>query len=124
MLVIKETCGKGHNNWSTWTSSSGKINRYCKSCRQERSITYTDRKNKAEGSHTREEFLEKLKRYPKCPQCERRWEDISFSKGKAKFKITEEHIVALSNGGSDSIDNIIPLCHQCNFKNGHKINKK
>ena len=122
-MVLKKTCGKGHNNWSTWTSSSGKINRYCKSCRQKRSIKYTNRKNKAEGSHTREEFLEKLKLYPKCPQCKRKWDDISSSKGKAKFGITEEHIVALSNGGSDDISNIIPLCHQCNFSNGHKMDK-
>ena len=69
------------------------------------------------------QFEEKLKRYPRCPQCNRKWDDIPVSKGKAKYKITEEHIVALSNGGSDDIENIRPLCYQCNFKNGHKISK-
>ena len=122
-MTEKELCGKGHSNWSTWTSTSGKIQRYCKTCRQERARTYTARKNNAEGSHTRDEFEEKLKRYPRCPQCNRKWDDIPVSKGKAKYKITEEHIVALSNGGSDDIENIRPLCYQCNFKNGHKISK-
>jgi hypothetical protein len=112
-------CGKGHNNWSTWTSTNETIHKYCKTCRQERARNYLDRKKKSKGKHTRKQFIEKLKQYDKCPQCKRIWEDIPFSKGSAKYKITEDHIISLLKGGTDSIENIQPLCYQCNFKKGH-----
>lgn len=116
-------CGKGHNNWSTWISTSGKIHKYCKTCRQLRAKAYDTRKKNAVGTHTDKEFQEKLKQYDRCPRCNRKWEDIPFSKGFAKYKITEDHITSLLEGGSDSIDNIQPLCYRCNFKKGHSSKK-
>jgi len=113
-------CQKGHNNWSTWTSTKGTIHRYCKTCRQKRARTYSLRKKNAKGSHTRKQFLEKLKRYAECPICKRKWEEIPHSKGSARYRITEDHIVSLSKGGSDNIENIQPKCYQCNFRKGHK----
>jgi len=113
-------CGKGHENWSTWTSTKGIIKRYCKTCRQQRAKTYTARK-KLKGSHTKKEFLEKLALIKCCPSCNRKWEDIKPSKGRARFKITEDHIISLALGGSDNIENIQPLCYQCNFKKGHSV---
>jgi len=113
-------CKRGHNNWSSWTSTNGKVHRYCKSCRQLRARTYSNRKNQAKGSHTKKEFQDKLKRYERCPGCNRKWDEIPHSKGTAKYRITEDHIVPLLEGGSDSIENIQPLCYQCNFKKGHK----
>ena len=115
------SCGKGHDNWSTWTSTDGTVHKYCKTCRQERAKRYNKRKNSAIGSHTRKEFLDKLKQYERCPRCNRKWEDIPFSKGNAKYKITEDHIIPLLEGGTDDIGNIQPLCYQCNFKKGHSI---
>ena len=112
-------CRKGHSNWSTWTSTNGKVNRYCKTCRQARAKNYSERKNKSGGKHTKKEFQKKLDTFERCPQCGRKWEDIPFSKGSAKYKITEDHIRPLSKGGTDNIDNIQPLCYQCNFKKGH-----
>jgi len=112
-------CRKGHNNWSTWTSTNGAVHRYCKNCRQLRARNYSERKNNADGTHTRVEFEKKLENYDRCPECNRKWEDVPFSKGSAKYKITEDHIVPLLKGGTDSIDNIQPLCYQCNFKKGH-----
>lgn len=35
-------------------------------------------------------------------------------------KLTEDHIVPLSNGGTNDIDNIAPLCGSCNSSKGNK----
>jgi 5-methylcytosine-specific restriction endonuclease McrA len=75
----------------------------------------------AKGTHTEKEFYEKLKLYDSCPGCNRKWDDIPSSKGSAKYKITEDHIIPLLEGGTDDIENIQPLCYQCNFKKGHSM---
>ncbi len=115
-----DTCGKGHNNWSTWISTKGIVKKYCKTCRQQRAKNYVTRK-KLKGSHTKKEFIEKLASYESCPSCNRKWQDIEPSKGKAQFKITEYHIIPLLLGGTDNIENIQPLCYQCNFRKGHSM---
>jgi 5-methylcytosine-specific restriction endonuclease McrA len=62
------------------------------------------------------EWLKKLEIYKKCPGCDRNWTDIPKRPDKRyKFVWTKDHKIPLNRGGSDQIDNIQPLCYQCNF---------
>ena len=65
----------------------------------------------AEGSHTFEEWLSLVKATGYvCLRCLR-----------SDVKLTQDHIVPLSKGGSDYIDNIQPLCGPCNSSKGDRI---
>ena len=72
-------------------------------------------KLKAEGSHVLYEWENlKIQYNLTCPSCKRREPEI---------KLTEDHIIPLSKGGSDNIENIQPLCRNCNCKKYNKIIK-
>lgn len=67
------------------------------------------------GSHTYNDWecLKEKYNYT-CPCCHKTEPDI---------KLTEDHIIPLSSGGSDLIENIQPLCQSCNSKKQTKTIK-
>jgi 5-methylcytosine-specific restriction endonuclease McrA len=115
------TCPRcGGNNVGYWTSSkTGQRHPYCRTCRQGRADDYEDRRLRARGSHTKREWEAKLATYESCPRCGRRWGDILPRPDKRyPNPWTKDHIVPLSESGTDDISNIQPLCWQCNFRKG------
>lgn len=68
------------------------------------------REKGAEGSHTLKEWQELKKKFNyKCAIC-----------GEKKL-LTKDHIKPLSKGGTDYIENIQPLCRNCNSKKNNKF---
>lgn len=69
--------------------------------------------NNANGSYTEQEW-QQLKDYYNhtCLRCHR---------AEPEIKLTVDHVVPLSLGGSNSIDNLQPLCFQCNSGKKDKI---
>jgi len=62
-------------------------------------------KNIAKGSHTSEEWGKVLQSFEnKCSMCE------------SKGKLVKDHIKSLSEGGTNFIENIRPICRLCSSK--------
>lgn len=67
------------------------------------------------GSHSWGEWELLKNQYGyRCPSC---------GKTEPSIKLTEDHIIPLSKGGTDYIENIQPLCKRCNCKKHTKIIK-
>jgi hypothetical protein len=63
------------------------------------------------GSYTEKEWIELCHNFGnKCLAC-----------GKSNVKLTQDHVIPLVLGGSNSINNIQPLCKSCNCKKHKKI---
>lgn len=69
---------------------------------------YRVRKRNAQGSHTYKEWVELKERFNNMCLCCKQFEP--------NITLTEDHIVPLIMGGTDSIDNIQPLCASCNTR--------
>ena len=74
----------------------------------------------AEGSYTQDEWDALVAQFDHCPRCLRAWGDIK-PKRPGGSVITVDHIVPLARGGSNSIENLQPLCSSCNSAKGAKL---
>lgn len=78
-----------------------------------RAVSY--RRRHASGSHTLGEWENLKAQYDWiCPACRKR---------EPKVRLTVDHIIPLSKGGSNNIENIQPLCGSCNSRKNAKIIK-
>ena len=74
---------------------------------------YKARKRGANGYHTQGEWeILKAQYNWTCPFCKRKEPEI---------KLEQDHVIPLSRGGSDNIENIQPLCRSCNAKKSNII---
>jgi hypothetical protein len=101
-----ERLGNENTNWKGGASKTKEYRNYYKNF-------YKLRLRNAKGSHTLREWGALKEKYNWiCPLCQRKEPEI---------KLTRDHIVPLSKGGESNIENIQPLCMNCNCQKHTKI---
>ena len=108
--------GKNHWRWKGGVTKKQIGRNWNEKNRAYRNFLTLKRKSlkiKAKGSHTFGEWELMKKQYGfACPACH---------KLEPEIKLSEDHIIPLSRGGSNNIENIQPLCRSCNSRKRDKI---
>jgi len=122
ILAKNSVFQKGHKSFvdtraeknGNWKDGRTKNKKYISWLKNKRG-TLKKLQNKKGSSHTFGEWELTKKQYGNmCPACK---------KPEPEIILTEDHIIPLSKGGSDNIENIQPLCKSCNSKKHDKIIK-
>src|SRR3990167_5297241 len=109
--IKARVAGQLGENSPNWRGGVTKLPHY-KSFYQKRRVI---RKMQNGGSHNINEWETLKAQYNwTCPCCH---------KSEPEIKLSEDHIIPLSKGGSDNIQNIQPLCLTCNIKKSTKVIK-
>jgi 5-methylcytosine-specific restriction endonuclease McrA len=83
-----------------------------RSSRQVACANWKSRRRNAPGSYTKQEWEALRRTYKhKCVRCGRK---------EPQVRLTQDHIIPLSKGGSNHISNIQPLCKTCNSSKGQQ----
>lgn len=114
-------CGQVRPNAEFTQRTNGTFFSACKDCNKN---VFAHRRRarllQVGGTFTTAEWIALLAKYPKCPgPCGRRWEDIPLPPGR-KSAVTRDHIVPISKGGPNVIENLQPLCYSCNSRKGDR----
>lgn len=101
--------------------AKGNYYRACKDCNKN---VFAQRRRArlegSEGSFTTAEWETLLAQYDRCPDCQRAWNEIPLVMGR-QSAVTRDHIIPIAKGGSNSIENIRPLCYSCNSRKGDRL---
>jgi hypothetical protein len=107
-LNKKHVAVSGNKNVN-WKGGISKIKGYSGFMSSRRRI----KKKNNGGSHSFGEWEDLKAKYNwTCPHC---------NKSEPLIKLTEDHIIPISKGGSDNIENIQPLCKSCNSRKYNKL---
>ena len=101
--VTRPQCRNAHPDWLA-SSAAGAVSRHA--------ATHAALLESAAGSHTNEDWAQIVARYGnKCLRCE--------ATG-AVVLLTKDHVVPLSQNGTDYASNLQPLCGPCNSWKGSR----
>lgn len=79
-------------------------------------LSKAKRRAMTEPAHTWDEWIELLKKHDnRCYYC-----NCKMTKTAGKRQRTRDHIIPLTKGGKDTIENIVPACRSCNSSKGVK----
>jgi hypothetical protein len=109
-----EVCNFTRRSTGTYFSACKECNRHVFAQRRRALI------EGAEGSYSTKEWDNLVQNYSRCPRCLRPWDQIP-PPASGSTVITVDHIIPLTKGGSNAIENIQPLCYSCNSKKGNKM---